>query len=308
MFLIQPCSPDVVPLPLLLEADPCKRKIQGYLDQSQAWVVREGEVIIGACLTVQSNECIEIMNLSVLPEKQQRGVGRRLLEYVISHLQQQSSLPLVLGTGSFGHQLAFYQRLGFRLASIERDFFLKHYSEPLIEEGIQHRDMIRMKYEGSDRIYVDGFNECFSFQKATDDDIPFLYALRKITMTRYLEEAGMPCDEVSHLKRIKSYFEHADLIHYQGDPVGLFKVIYSVKENYWYLVQIQILPEYQGKGLGRAILQRLLLKAARHGEDVHLSVITSSPAMKLYKSMGFEEFGVQGSEILLRKIHSKINN
>lgn len=52
-----------------------------------------------------------------------------------------------LGTGSFGHQLTYYQRHGFRVDAVVKDHFLIHYPEPLMEYGIQHKDMLRLYLE-----------------------------------------------------------------------------------------------------------------------------------------------------------------
>ncbi len=56
-----------------------------------------------------------------------------------------------VGTGSFGYQLAFYQRHGFRVTSIDRDFFARNYPEPIFEDGIQLFDMLRLtlRYSGN---------------------------------------------------------------------------------------------------------------------------------------------------------------
>ena len=48
---------------------------------------------------------------------------------------------------SFGYQLAWYQREGFRVFAIERDFFLENYPEPIYEQGIQLKDMLRLVVE-----------------------------------------------------------------------------------------------------------------------------------------------------------------
>ena len=53
-----------------------------------------------------------------------------------------------MGTASSGvRQLAFYQRLGFRLTHIEADFFTteKGYPADLSENGIATRDMVWME-------------------------------------------------------------------------------------------------------------------------------------------------------------------
>lgn len=50
-----------------------------------------------------------------------------------------------IGTGNSSIQrLALYQKCGFRMASIDHDFFLKHYDEPIYENGIQCMDMVRL--------------------------------------------------------------------------------------------------------------------------------------------------------------------
>ena len=51
-------------------------------------------------------------------------------------------------------------------------------------------------------------------------------------------------------------------------------------DDYWYIGEIYLLPEYRGKGIGRAIMQhdKLLLRVAE----------TNAHALDLYKSLGFE--------------------
>ena len=63
---------------------------------------------------------------------------------IIEHYRRLGAGRLEVGTGSFGYQLAFYQHQGFRVTRIERDFFVEHYPEPIIEDGIRHMDMLRL--------------------------------------------------------------------------------------------------------------------------------------------------------------------
>ena len=58
-------------------------------------------------------------------------------------MRNQSYQQLLVSTGdsSIG-QLALYQKCGFRIESIERDYFIRHYPEVIIENGIQCRDRI----------------------------------------------------------------------------------------------------------------------------------------------------------------------
>lgn len=128
-------------------------------------------------------------------------------------------------------------------------------------------------------------------------DLPFLLALRRQTMTPYLQAAGMPCDEASHLARIRYHFEAARIVHWQGQPVGLFKAVWLAERQHWYLIQIQIAPSAQGQGLGARLIGDLLTQAA--GARVVLSVIHSNPARHLYARLGFVPFAEDAQEIWL---------
>ncbi|MNJ03534.1 putative N-acetyltransferase YvbK [compost metagenome] len=53
-----------------------------------------------------------------------------------------------VGTGSTGvAQLALYQKCGFRMTGIDRDFFTRHYAEPIYENGMQLKDMVRLSQD-----------------------------------------------------------------------------------------------------------------------------------------------------------------
>lgn len=86
----------------------------------------------------------EIYNISVMPQHQGKGIGTELLKFALSKLPSKAIETVELGTGTFGYQLTFYQRLGFRVKSVEQNYFLTHYSDPIFEDGIQHKDRLRL--------------------------------------------------------------------------------------------------------------------------------------------------------------------
>jgi hypothetical protein len=45
------------------------------------------------------------------------------------------------------NQLAFYQKMVFRLAAIDRDYFLRTYPEPIVENSIQCRDRVWLELD-----------------------------------------------------------------------------------------------------------------------------------------------------------------
>jgi ribosomal protein S18 acetylase RimI-like enzyme len=80
----------------------------------------------------------------VYSEYQGKGIGTELLKFVLSKLPDYGIERVELGTGTFGYQLAYYQRLGFRVESVIKDYFLRNYSEAIYEHGVQHQDMLRL--------------------------------------------------------------------------------------------------------------------------------------------------------------------
>ena len=68
-------------------------------------------------------------------------------------------------------------------------------------------------------------------------------------------------------------------------PVGLLKV--SRNQDTIYIIQLQIDPGLQGKGIGKSILEEILEEAENHQKTVTLSVLKTNKARHLYSSLGF---------------------
>ncbi|MCL6269587.1 GNAT family N-acetyltransferase [Sansalvadorimonas sp. 2012CJ34-2] len=145
---ISSVSHDQIPIELLLEADPSEAKIQSYLPGSTCFAVEDGEKIVAVCVLIPlSSTSWELINIAVDPSCQGSGVGSKLLKHALSEMKKLGIKRVELGTGSFGYQLTFYQRAGFRVFAVDRDFFLNNYDEPLFENGLQHKDMLRLAIE-----------------------------------------------------------------------------------------------------------------------------------------------------------------
>jgi len=54
-----------------------------------------------------------------------------------------------------------------------------------------------------------------------------------------------------------------------------------------YLIDLAVLPEYQGQGIGTQILQGCISSAARDGLALRLTVAQGNPAKLLYQRLGF---------------------
>ena len=66
------------------------------------------------------------------------------------------------------------------------------------------------------------------------------------------------------------------------------KIKIENREGEYYLGLIEILPEYQGHGVGTAVIQDFLAAAQAHNLPATLHVLKSNdPARKLYERLGF---------------------
>lgn len=138
-------DPNQLPRVLLLEADPAEQRIAAYLPGAWGFAALAGNEVVGACVAnLVGVQTAEIFNIAVAPNHQQQGIGSGLLRFVLTSLAEKGVFRVELGTGSFGHQLTYYQRHGFRVDGVIKDHFLIHYPKPLMEHGIQHKDMLRL--------------------------------------------------------------------------------------------------------------------------------------------------------------------
>lgn len=140
-------TPEAAPMELLLLADPSLRHIVSYLRGSTVFVGDEGHEPVAAAVLKFSAGDAELWNFAVAEHRQHCGLGRELLAHVIRSARESGARRLHVGTGnsSFG-PMAFYQKNGFRMAEVTRDFF-DGYEPPIVENGIPCRDMILFSLE-----------------------------------------------------------------------------------------------------------------------------------------------------------------
>ena len=134
---------------LLLLADPSQDQIWKYLEFGTLFALYDDEQLCGVLvLTKFMTNSLEIKNVAVREDKQGQGYGRQLVTYAIELARQRKADRIIVGTGnsSFG-ALAFYQKMGFRCWTVQRDFFTKYYPEPIFENGIQCRDMLMLEID-----------------------------------------------------------------------------------------------------------------------------------------------------------------
>lgn len=124
-----------------------------------------------------------------------------------------------------------------------------------------------------------------TYRKALASDTGYLLWLRKQTMDEHLLSSGMSLTDEDHLARVYYHFHQAQIIIYEGQDIGLLKV--DETAGNLEIVQIQLDPAYQGRGLGQQIITTVIAHAKGHHKSVSLSVLQSNKAHLLYLRMGF---------------------
>jgi ribosomal protein S18 acetylase RimI-like enzyme len=128
-----------------------------------------------------------------------------------------------------------------------------------------------------------------ALRPATHADVPFLLELRSRTMTAHQVASGLTPSEEERMGRVQYRFECAQIILWNGDPAGLFKVARDGAR--WKLIQIQLDVSLQGRGVGSGLVSRLIAEAVAAGASLELSVLHANPARRLYERLGFQITG-----------------
>jgi ribosomal protein S18 acetylase RimI-like enzyme len=135
-------------VPLLLLADE-PEPLRAYLDDGDLYVLRDQSgtpLGVTLVLTWHGEETTaELKAVAVDASTHNRGLGQRMLRGVLDDLRARGRTRVVVGTSNAGiGQIAFYQKAGFRILCIERDYFTveKGYDPDERENGLPHRDMV----------------------------------------------------------------------------------------------------------------------------------------------------------------------
>ena len=111
------------------------------------------------------------------------------------------------------------------------------------------------------------------FVVTTEQDKAYLLDLRLNTMVEHLENQELFLSLEQHQARVAEHFEHSHLVLNNGQCVGAAKFI--VSDQAISLLQLQIVPKEQGKGLGTQVLDALKAQTS----EINLTVLKSEPSV-----------------------------
>ncbi len=90
-----------------------------------------------------------------------------------------------------------------------------------------------------------------------------------------------------------------EIVLHEGRPIGRLLVARDAEQIH--LVDIALLPEHRGQGIGEALVRELLREGDEHRLPVRLSVLQGNPAMRLYERLGFAVTGADGLHLAMER-------
>ncbi len=97
---------------------------------------------IGAALMRWHPQESELIYIAMMEEHRGQGHGKAVMNQLLTLARQRRVKSLVVGTAnSSSDNILFYQKCGFRIDSVRKNYF-NYFESPVYEHGIEIRDML----------------------------------------------------------------------------------------------------------------------------------------------------------------------
>lgn len=135
---------------------------------------------------------------------------------------------------------------------------------------------------------------------ARSDDQEFLFRLYASTRLQEIGAFGWPEAQQQAFLRMQfnaqqrwyeMSYSQADhqIIEQDGAPIG--RLMVWRQPGFVLLVDIALLPEFRGKGIGGALIGKLIQECDQQKLPLRLQVQRVNPAQRLYQRLGFNKTG-----------------
>jgi ribosomal protein S18 acetylase RimI-like enzyme len=136
-------------LPLLHLAEDSETQLDAAIDEGVMYVAIDetGEDLGVVLALAHAPDEVELRYVAVTEAHQREGIGKAMLAHVVDASRSAGIKRILVGTSSADTgNLDFYQRCGFRLHSIERDYFspARGYPADFVLNGLPAVDMVWM--------------------------------------------------------------------------------------------------------------------------------------------------------------------
>lgn len=141
--------------------------------------------------------------------------------------------------------------------------------------------------------------EEFTLRQVTTDDLDMRVRLD-------VEAFGVLKEDAQAMESRIDNDEDTDMLMIDVNNETIGKIRVKRENGEAWIYGFSILPSYQGKGIGRKVLSKVVSEQSAIGYSVHLEVETKNEqALKLYESVGFKGIHAQDYYVYQNKTDSK---
>ena len=133
----------------------------------------------------------------------------------------------------------------------------------------------------------------YVLRPATVDDFDFMFALKKVNFKQYVEKIWGWEDDFQKewlRKDLSQQPIRKQIIVVDDNAAGVYEA-QMADEGDCHINEISLLPEYQNKGIGTALLTAVLHENKQRGVKTMLQVFKDNKAKQLYERLGFTVSG-----------------
>ena len=140
----------------------------------------------------------------------------------------------------------------------------------------------------------------WTLRPATADDHDFIVDVNRAAMGPYLG-ATFGWNEAKQSVCFDEGFDPSGGQVIQVDGVDVGELLVEVRPHELVVARLALLPDWQGRGIGSAIVRKLVERARELESALVLRVFKTNPrAARLYESLGFVRTGESATDVSMR--------
>lgn len=141
----------------------------------------------------------------------------------------------------------------------------------------------------------------YLLKKATMEDYDFIYGVKKITLRNHIEKIWGWDEKYQQNDFSKSFLPNRNnIIILNGSNIGVLEI--NEEDKIIYVVELEILPQFQGKGIGSNILNDIIEDAKKKDKKVQVGCFkVNERAKELYLKLGFKIIDDTRTHFILEK-------
>lgn len=94
-----------------------------------------------------------------------------------------------------------------------------------------------------------------------------------------------------------------DIICFDSQAVG--RLYMDRGQEKFHILDITVLPQFRGSGVGSTVLKQILAEAGRKGKPVTIYIESFNPSLRLFGQLGFERLTEDGFQLLMQRLPAR---